>query len=373
MKILTNKYFILGNLLLLLISIPITLFFISKQQELRSKAAPSSRLSFSPENPTTSTQCQSFNLDIMVDPGSNVVSIVDFYLKYDPAQLDVLQIKESSQFPTVVRPASITSGSANMSVSIGGDVTQAVQSLAKVATITFRPKTSGTAQITFDQDKSRVFSISPSDQPTENVLFQVSPANITIGQNTCPTGNLSPTPGATGSVQPTTAQITPTSRASSNIAPVCTSISVSPSSSGSAPLSVSFTARGNDPDTTGTIEKASYDFGDGQTQDITTGLGQKSVTAQTSHTYQSGGNFTATAVFTDNIGALSNACSQVITASGSATITPTSSQSSQLATAAPTQISSEPTIAPTGDLAKTMGIIGAIMLTIVGGAVLLAL
>src|SRR3989304_2758490 len=131
MKILTNKYFILGNLLLLLISIPLTLFFIARQQELRGRAAPSSRLSFSPENPSTSTQCQSFSVDIMIDPGSNIVSLVDFYLKYDPTKLDVSQIKESDRFPTVVRPASVSSGESKSFVSVGTDVSRAVQTVAK--------------------------------------------------------------------------------------------------------------------------------------------------------------------------------------------------------------------------------------------------
>src|SRR3989338_1117393 len=125
MKILTNRYFILGNLLLLLISIPLTLFFIKRQQELRSSAAPSSKLTFSPENVNTSTQCQNFNVDIMLDPSSNIVSIFYFYLKYDPTKLNVLQIKESDSFSTVVRPVSVSSGEANMSVSVGADVTRA--------------------------------------------------------------------------------------------------------------------------------------------------------------------------------------------------------------------------------------------------------
>jgi hypothetical protein len=203
MKFLTNKYLVLGSLLFILISIPITLYFISRQQELRGRAAPSSKLFFSPENPVTSTQCESFNVDIMVDPGANIVSIVDFYLKYDPTKLDILQIRESESFPTVVRNASITSGEANMSVSVGADVTKAVQTPSRVATVSFRPKAAGTALIQFDQEKSRVFSLAPADEPTENVLFQVSPANTTIGTGTCPTAIGTPVPTVPATPTPT--------------------------------------------------------------------------------------------------------------------------------------------------------------------------
>ena len=300
MKILTNKYFILGNLLLLLISIPVTLFFIARQQELRGRAAPSSRLSFSPENPSTSTQCQSFNVDIMVDPGSNIVSIVDFYLKYDPTKLDVLQIKESQNFPTVVRPVSISSGEANMSASIGTDVTRAVQTVASVATVTFRPKATGVIQIQFDQDRSRVFSLSPGDEPTENVLFQISPANVTIGSGTCPSGgtpapttSITPTvtPGVGGGISPTPTTVptaTPTSTPSGKITPTST------------PTSIPTTAPTSTP---------------------------------------------------------------------SGQVTPTSAPIST-PTAVPT---TGPTIPPTGGITQTLGIIGAVILVIIGGFVLLAL
>jgi len=399
MKILTNRYFILGNLLLLLISIPLTLFFIKRQQELRSRAAPSSKLTFSPENVNTSTQCQNFNVDIMLDPSSNIVSIVDFYLKYDPTKLDVLQIKESDSFSTVVRPVSVSSGEANMSVSVGADVTRAVQVVSKVAPVTFRPKAAGSAQISFDSEKSRVFSLAPADEPTENVLFQVSTANVTIGSDACTTGGtvtptVTPTgTQPTGTISPTSAPTTvPTGTA--NQAPLCTELSVSPSVTGSAPFSVSLTAKGNDPDAAGTLTKASFNFGDGSIQDITEGLGQKSATIQTNHTYQSAGTFGATAVFTDNGGKISTACTQTITATaaGSATTapppgqsptgaapTPTGTSSGQLTptstlTSSPTAVpTTAPTVPPPGEVAKTIGIIGAIILTIVAGLALLAL
>lgn len=370
MKILTNKYFILGNLLLLLLAIPVTLFFIRQQQELRSRAAPSSKLYFAPESPNTSTQCSSFDVDIMLDPGQNIVSIVDLYLKYDPTRLDILQIKESTSFPTVVRAASITSGAANMSVSIGADVTRAVQSASKVATITLRPKIAGPVQIQIDSEKSRVFSLSPSDQPTENVLSSASPANVNIGTDTCPTGG---PPLPTISIVPTatpTPILAPTQAV--NIPPVCTELSVSPQATGAAPLAVLLTAKGNDSD--GLVAKTTFNFGDGSVQDITEGMNLKNVSVQTNKTYQNAGTYTATVTFTDNENAISQSCTQTIvaTATGSGTITPTASPT---ATLAPTQppATAVPTIPPTGGIAQTLGIIGAVILVIIGGFVLLAL
>ena len=377
MKILTNKFFILGNLLLLLIAIPLTLYFVKKQQELRSKAAPSSKLYIDPATVNTSLQCQSANVDLTIDPGSNIVSIVDFYITYDPTKLNITQITPSASFPTAIRASSISSGEANMSVSIGADVTRAVSSVAKVATITFVPKAQGSTQIQIDSSRSRVFSLGPSDQPTENVLSSVVPGTITITSSACLAGgtNLTPTlapttaPGTGGSLSPT-----PTATVS-NQAPICTSLTASPAATGSAPFSVLFTGQGNDPDAAGLITKATFTYGDGQTQDVTTGLNQKTVSTQASHTYQNPGIFPATLKFTDNAGALSQACSQNITASGSGSLTPTIAPTS---IPTPTSVlvqkpTAAPTIAPTGSIGQTIGIIGAVVMSVAVGFFLLAL
>ena len=378
-KILKNKFFLIGNLVLLLIAIPLTLFFVKKQQELRSSAAPSSILSFVPANITSSTQCASFDVDVMVNPGNNIVSIVDFYITYDPTKLDVLSIKESTAFPAVVRATSLSAGAANMSVSVGADVTKAVQTTSKVATISFKPKVAGPVQLQFDSTKSRVFSLAPADQPTENVLSSATSSTATISSDACTTGSSGPTatPGPTsgaggpnptsgvggGGTQPTSA---PTSQA-----PICADFTVTPSSTGAAPVSVLFTAKGNDPDTNGLIAKTTFTFGDGQVQDVTDGMNLKNVSVQTNHTYQSGGTFNAGVVFTDNTGKVSLACNQSVIIQGtpSAQVSPTSAP---IATTAPTAAPLAD-VPPSGGIGQTIGVMGAILLTVIGGLVFLAL
>lgn len=375
MKILTNKFFILGNLLLLLIAIPLTLYFVKKQQEVRSKAAPSSRLYFNPATANTSTQCQNFKIDVMLDPGSNFVSIVHFYITYDPTKLDITEITPSDIFKNVVTPASIAAGSADISVdAIGGDVTKSVSSIAKVATITFVPKATGTTEVKFDSEKSLVLQ---PDKEELSVLSTTSPGTVIIDNSTCLAGE-----GGTPTVTPGGASPTPTSGTLTpsptvtNQAPVCTSLAVSPSATGSAPFSVLFTGQGNDPDSSGLITKATFTFGDGQTQDVTTGLNLKTVTTQASHTYQAAGTYPATVVFTDNQTAVSQACSKTITAqaaSGSGTITPTVGPTVGVPPSSTPIPTSAPTIAPTGSIGQTVGIIGAVIMTIAIGFLLLAL
>ncbi|MBP6098677.1 MAG: hypothetical protein KA477_01705, partial [Candidatus Levybacteria bacterium] len=83
MQILKNRYFIVGNLILLLTIIPVILFLVKQQQSTDSQAAKASILSFNPPNSATTTACTEFSVDVRVDPGTNVVSIVDLFVSFD--------------------------------------------------------------------------------------------------------------------------------------------------------------------------------------------------------------------------------------------------------------------------------------------------
>ena len=462
MKLLTNKFFILGNLFLILIAIPITLFFIGKQQETRSRAAASTVLYFPTTSQTVPAVCANLTADIMVDPGQNVVSIVDMYLTYDASALAITGITPSSEFSTIVREASLSNGAANISVSVGSDTSKAIRTITKVATITFKTisGTAGTSSISFDTTKTRAFSLSSADQPTENVLSNASsklnvtinpgiscsgattsgtpstnnaptcsslvldrsatgaaPYSITftaagndtdgtitkaafsfgdgktgevttgsgIGTNTINapishtyqnagtynvTTTLTDNQNATSATTTCTATVTvtagttttgggttTTTTTGTNAAPVCTDFTVTPAT-GSAPLTTLLTARGNDPD--GLITKTTFNFGDGQTQDVTAGMNTQSVSPQTNHTYTTGGNFNATVTFTDNQSGVSTICAKTVSVSGTSTSTPVT-------------VTAAPTIAQPGASATTIGVIGGIILTILGGVLLLTL
>lgn len=365
MKILKNRFFILGNVLLILVAIPVTLFFVKKQQELRSHATPSTRLYFNPNTITKSKSCANFTSDITIDPGQNVVTTVKLALTYNAATLEVLDIVPGPNL-TIVGDKSITSGATTVTYTTGTDPTKAIQSAGKVAMVTFRPIAPGAAKVEFSSS-TRVLSQGASDFPTENVLSSAEALNVTVTDTaTCDgavvTPSVSPSPTTAPVTTPTpTASVSPTLGV--NQIPVCNSLTASPASSGSAPFSVLLTAQGSDPD--GIITKASFTFGDGQVQNITDALNTKSATVQTNHTFQTQGTYGTTVLFTDDRGGLSAACNQTINvASGSGVpATPT-------ATLIPT---SAPTIPPTGSLATALGIFGAVALTIIGGLLLLAL
>lgn len=371
MKLLTNKYFIFGNLALILLAIPLTMLFISRQQDLRSKAAPATTLTFSPATITTD-QCTDTTTNLVITPSSgNAISNVTAFLKYDSTKFDI-EITPNADAFTVLNAPVYSNGVASFTLTTGASIDKLITAATNVATIKIKPLSSTgttTAKIEVDALKTKILSGAGTDGFTENVFSAAgsTPAQVTISAATCP--GASPTPTATPSATPSPtiiATITPS--ASANRAPTCTSLTASPSSSGSAPFAVTLNGSGNDSD--GLISKATFNFGDGTVQDVTTGMDLGTVNPQLSHTYSSGGSFSSSVVFTDNTGSLSNSCSQLITvvaSSGSATITPTSAISS-----APTSTPT-PTIAETGGLLPTLGIISGVILAIVGGLFLLAL
>lgn len=408
MKILKNKYFILGNILLILLIIPLTLFFISKTQENRSSAAPSTILSLSPST-NQAKKGQQFPVKVIVNPGQNIVSIVDMYILFDASKLKLVSITPNKDaFQTTLRGPNIQAGSANLSVNIGSDSTKAITTTTTVATLLFEAldnTTSGPVKISFDQAVSRVFSLSVSDGPSENVLQSTQPADVTISDTgaltptisgavgpgtptpttgtggTNPTGTtgggtgLTPTPTTLAGLSPTTsptASASPTSLASAQV-PVCTSLNVDRNPSGTAPFNITFTVNGTSP--VNAITRVAFDFGDGPAQVLTStgGIGTTSIALPVSHTYNNAGTYTATVTLTDSSGLSSvttSACQKtVIVVPGSGTTSGNTSGGTQTGGTG----QAKPTLAATGSVASTLGIIGGILFTIIGGAILLAL
>lgn len=401
-----KKLFLIGFIIILLIGIPLTIYFLQKQQETRSRAQKSTNLTFAPESsqvsPIQKNIGDSVPLDIMVNPGTNLVSFVKLSIQYDPDKLATDSANafapNTTVFPTVLEGPVYSSGKIEVTLSVGPDPTKAVQVLSKAGTVTFKAianTAEGQPTVVTYSSTTQVLSIGSTDQASENVLSSTTPATIAIGGQAVitgtpvpiPTGTLTPTPVVTATETPTpspTATPSPTSIAatatpttafvpsptgtgSANVVPVCNSLAVDRATTGSAPFSITFTANGTDSD--GTISKVNFNFGDGAVSgDITTsgGIGTNSVNVQTSHTYNNAGTFTASAVLTDNNGGASNvttSCQQTILVQGAGTATP------GVATT-PGAMTPTPTLAKTGSVSTTIGIGAAVLLFIVGGGLL---
>lgn len=381
-----RRFLVIGFILVLLIAAPIVAYLLINQNtNNQSHANPSSSLLF--EDITTPVVVgQAFKAIVDVNPSSsgtsNSVSFVKVTVSYDGSKLktDNGSLVPSAAFPvTLEGPTNTCSGTSctiTATLSIGPDPTKAVTSQTAVATITFTPlaATDANAPITlnFVTGQNQILSLASTDQPAENVFTQGIPASITIVTSDSLSGTPEPTSGGTDNGVPTDTPVptgtTPGNTTPTNQPPVCNTLTLTPLASDSSGLSYSYTTAGTDSD--GTISKVTFNFGDGNVQDDTDGstIGTNSVNESESHTYASAGTYTASALLTDDQGAISttSTCKQTITIGGAPTPTPTPVFIATGGTPTPTPIPANPQkIPPTGP-GNTILIIGLTGAALVG-------
>lgn len=389
-----KKLILIGFIVVLLIAIPLTIFFLQQQQDTQSQAEQATTLSFEPVStqttPITAQTGEDVRLDVVVDPGvnQNLVSFVRLEIQYDPSKLapveetdEIKPFQENTAALTLLEGPVITPGSITATLSVGVDPTKVIQTKTNIAAINFvavAPTGDTPTEVTFITS-SQVLSAGTGDQANENVLASTIPAYIAISGEAEVTPSVSVTPGEEGEATPTpstVATISPTSEASvtptvtgttgssSNVSPICEGISAAGATSGTAPFAVTLNALGSDSD--GTISRATFSFGDGSVQSVTTGggLGTAAADVSVTHTYQTAGTYQAAVVFTDNNSSVS---------SGSCTlnITVTDSSSSSSTTTSPTATPiPDSTLPDTGpeDLLAIIGV--ATTVFIIAGAVI---
>jgi hypothetical protein len=381
-----KRLLLFGFIIILLIGIPLSLYLVQQQQEVRSHAEKSTTLSLTPAT-TTKGVGDTIPLDVMIDPGKNLASFVKLEITYDPTKLSIDQqtgfVPNPSTFPITVEGPVFSSGKILVSLSIGANTTAAISTVSKVATITFKAleTTSGsTTSVGMGPQTQVLASTGPqtgsNDQASEDVLSTTNPAAITITGATVTT--ITPNPSVTITTAPTvtlvpTATPTPTQTSSSsantpNQPPACTALNLDRATNGTAPYSITFTAVGNDTD--GTIGQASFNFGDGPVSNVTTGggIGTNTVNTQIAHTYNNPGTYNAYVLLTDSSGAVSdfNTCKTTITVAGSSgeggSGTTVASGGSTNTTPAPTLANTGPStlVVGTGALVGMLSLIGMI-------------
>lgn len=353
-----KKAFVIGFLLLLLIAIPVTVFLVQRQQELRSRAEPATTITFDPTSKSVKTN-DSFSVNVVMDTAVNSVATAEIYITFDAGKLNVIELKPGSFMPhALVEPTfDNNSGTGFIAVdTLSADASPSDVPFTKrsdgpkpVAVITFKAKAetgSTPTTVGFSQQTKAFGETSGTLEPTSLILTSslanVSKITISAVVTTTPT----PTPGIIGTNKP----------------PVCNSLTASPAT-GSAPLTVTLTANASDQDND--ILSALFTFGDGQTQTVDKNIGQTG-SIQVSHVYQNVGSASTQAIVRDRDGAVSTACANTITvAAGTITpgvggaVTPTPTPLAAGSTATPTAV---PTIPVTGDITPTT------LLTIAGAA-----
>jgi hypothetical protein len=360
-----KKVLLIGFILVLLIAIPVTVFLLQQQSKTKSGATAATTISILPATQTVKVG-DTVALTVKVDPTStNLVSFVKFTINYVGTKLSVDPTNGFVVSGPLTPTKNVTYGTNSISVTLSanGNAQSVIQTPTTIGTITFKAleTTDAPTQITFGSD-TQVLSLGSTDQFNENVLSSANPANISIIAGV----EVSPTPTVTA--EPTATPQT--------IAPTCTSLTAD-TTSGTAPVSTNLTVVGSSSNST--ISKVTFNFGDGQTQDITAsgGIGTNAVNVLQSHSYASAGTFQAKAVLTDANNAFNNAtCSVTITVAGTTTASATTTVVAAAPTATPTPIQeiAQPSAMPNSgpaDLIKIGGLGG--IITLIGAVILFAL
>src|SRR6185437_2486915 len=139
MKVFGKRQITVLSLLFILAVIPATLFLTQKSQEQRSRASASTQLYLVPDT-TASVPLQknvgdTVSFDVMINPGTNMPSVVKLVLQYDPTKFQASATPfavNAAAFPSTLEGPIVQSGLVVASVSIGSDTTKAIQSITKI-------------------------------------------------------------------------------------------------------------------------------------------------------------------------------------------------------------------------------------------------
>lgn len=187
-------------LFLTVVGIGFSVWFLQKQTVTNPHAAPSTTLSFNPAS-QNGTVGGTVSSSIIVNPGSNQVSLVKVQLNYDGSKLQASSsasslVANQTAFPqTLITPTNTCNGTQctlSATFSVGSDPTKAIQTSTTVATVNFvvLPNASGPTQVTFGT-ATTVYSVARTDQAAENILASTSPLTINlanicvVNQSTC--------------------------------------------------------------------------------------------------------------------------------------------------------------------------------------------
>lgn len=218
MKNFSKRQVIVGVVLIVLfISIPITVSILSQQQKTetatQTHAAASTSLSFMPTSSVTSpiqtSVGSTINLDLYVNPGSNLVTFVRYQVMYDPTKVQIVTsdpVDLNNQIFANIEGPVLNSGSIAQSISIGSNPTNVITQSTKIGTLHFKAiggTNGGTTTISFG-NLSQALSSSSNDQASENVLSTTIPAVISIN------GTSSPSPSVSLSESPSVSPVTGT-------------------------------------------------------------------------------------------------------------------------------------------------------------------
>lgn len=194
-----KKIFAVIVLLLILASIPIGVYLVKRQQEIRLRAAPATVLSLTPATGEYDVG-ETFTINVSVNTGENLIVSADIILNYDPLVLKGLSITRGTFLENVQEIQNVIDNDTGKIIySIYTANENAKSGTGTLASISFEGKAAGTSTIVFDP-QCAVYGLGEY----QDVLVDTVPGTYTIAAAiptatptpiTSPTETPTPTPG----------------------------------------------------------------------------------------------------------------------------------------------------------------------------------
>lgn len=192
--------------ILFLVAIPVTVFFVGQQQDLRSKAAPATALAFNPSVITKNLD-DVFSLDVMIDSGGNNIAVAELHIIYDATKLEALSISNASLAPYIVASGTVGGGTASITVR-AKSTEEPITGTGPIAIVRFKAIAATETPVQIKFDTTTFVSGLGESQP--NVLVGTTPAMVTITGEAQDGTVVSPTPTIPSETATPTPPVTPT-------------------------------------------------------------------------------------------------------------------------------------------------------------------
>ncbi len=185
---------------LVLLAIPATVLLVNQRQELRKRAAPATKLSFSPSKVTKAVG-DTFSLDVLIDTADNQVAAAELNIAYDFAKLEALTITNGPFAPAIVSSGKIDNAVGTATITVGANnATQPIKGTGTIASIQFKAL-QGTDPSVSIRFASTTY-VGALGEGSKNVLIGTEQATVTItggtgsgsGGTAAQNGAPSPTP-----------------------------------------------------------------------------------------------------------------------------------------------------------------------------------
>jgi hypothetical protein len=211
MDIRMKRIFLFFSIGLILLAIPLTVYVVGQNQEVRKQAAPASTLSLSP-SAVTKKVGETFTLEAKIDTGTNQVGVVQIHIVYDPAKLQAVDITNGPLAPNISVSGAIDA-TGKASITVGAQSTaQPISGAGTVAILTMKALAASAAPVTVRYvPPPATYANALGEQ--DNVLIGTTTAAITIlnADGTTAAADPNPTLSTTPTSTPSgTLTITPT-------------------------------------------------------------------------------------------------------------------------------------------------------------------